>query len=168
MKKNPSQEITEILTVGDSNETPFAETKIYLLSKGYSETEINHALYQNSYDGKKNVIQPEDSATKAFKENPELSEKIGENILEDHRKNEMTKTIATGAAGRFAPGRHAQSKYTFDFFERLGLPYFSIFFGSLVIFILVIKFNLPTIINNLVSVLVLLWIIWALYRNYSK
>lgn len=168
MDKDRNSAIIKILATGDSNEIPFAKTKRVLISRGYSEAEISHALYQSPYDGKKNVARPKDPATKAMRENPEQAEKIGKYILEDQTKTEMIKTLASGAAANFAPGRHAQTKYTFDFFERLGLPYFRIFFGSLIVVFLIYKFNLSDIFNYLYGALIGIWIIWAFYRNYLK
>lgn len=162
------QKLIQILKEGDSKEIPFHQTKTSLLKQGYSESEINHAVYQSSYDGKKNPMQSENPVTKAYEKNPEIAEKIGKDILASAKQHERTKAIATGAAARFAPGRHAQSKYTFDFFELLGLPFFSILFGSIAVFLVVYKFNLPNIINYLFTTAISFWIAWAFYKRYLK
>lgn len=152
----------------DSKEIPFHETKQQLLKDGFTESEIDQAVYASPYDGKKNPTKPEDPHKKAYKNNPEVAEQVGTQILEDAKERERAETIATGVASHFAPGRHAQSRYKFEFFERLGLPYFRIFFGGLLIFILVVVLKLPAWINGVFGAVIGLWIAYAFYTKYFK
>lgn len=168
MIENKHDKLVRALKEGDSEEIPFIQTKEQLLKEGYTESEISNAVYQSPYDGKKNVIVPESEATAAFRVNPELTEKIGEQILTDDRDQERKKVAASIAASRFAPGRHAQAKYTFDTFERLGLPFFRIFFGILVVYILVYKFDLPKAITTIASSFIVVWIAWSFYHQFVK
>jgi hypothetical protein len=168
MNADKKAKLLDMLKEGDSNEIPFSKTKANLLEAGYSEQEVSHAIYERPYDGKKNIVNPENEATKAFRANPELTEKIGAQILEDAQRNDRTEAVAIGAATRFAPGRHAEAKYSFHLFQKLGLPFFRIFFAVLMIYALVYIFNLPNLINQVVIILIGLWIAWSFYRQYLK
>lgn len=168
MNDERKEKIIATLKENDSKEIPFFKTKKILLEQGYSETEITHAIYESPYDGKKNLAKSEDPVTKAFRTNPKLTEEIGSQILEDASKHEKTKVVASGVASKFAPGWHAQSRYEFEFFERLGLPYFRIFLGMILLSIVVEIFNLPRWIIAIATALIGLWTAQAFYSRFIK
>jgi hypothetical protein len=168
MNTGKKTKLLDLLKDGDSKEIPFSKIKANLLKAGYSEQEITQTVYEHSYDGKKNIVKPESEATKAFRVNPELTEKIGAQILNDAKTRDKNEVIAIGVASQLAPGRHAQTKYTFDLFKKLGLPFFTVFFAVIIIYALVYKFNLPSVINEIVAFLIGLWLAWSFYRQYLK
>lgn len=166
--ENRHDNLVRVLKEGDSKEIPFVKIKEQLLKDNYTESEISNAVYQSSYDGKKDIVVPESEVSKLFRINPELTQGIGKQILEDDREQERQQVVASGVASRFASGRHAQAKYTFDTFEKLGLPFFKIFFALFVIYILVYKFDLPEIITTIASSLIVGWVGWSFYSQFVK
>jgi hypothetical protein len=168
MDEHRQQKIIGILEHNDSNSVPFFETKKQLLENGYSEKEIVLALYSFPYDGKPNAPKEENPLTKWYNEHPERADKVAKTLLHEHAKNERNKSYVYAAAAEFAPDIHSQAYYEVRTFDQLGLPYFTLFFISIVIGALMVKFNLPDYVLYIYILAVNTIVFYRLFQAHQK
>lgn len=160
MKHTSKEQLIAKLKAGDAAGIPFAKTKKQMLSEGYSEQDITHAIYQAPYDGIPNPQPKLDPLHTGYNADPETAQRIGEAILENDAKNKRTEALAYGAASRFAPGRHAQSYYHFKFFEKLGIPFYRTMFVVVASEIAIWKLSLPKELRVIIYLPLLIWIVY--------
>jgi len=142
MKQN--RHLLEELKRLDSAGIEFADAKQALLAKGFKEDEITHTLYQFSYDGKPNPS-PDAHVHEHYKKHPHVAERVGDALLKEDKRIESERQrdglILNLLAGRFAPGRHAQSKHLFIAGNSIHFPVLTFMILSFV-WLLVAKLKL--------------------------
>lgn len=81
MNTERHRELVQLLTAYDLKGVSFYTAKQELLAKGYSETEISHALFEANFDGKKNEPKPQSEHAKIMADNPVLAQKVADTLI---------------------------------------------------------------------------------------
>jgi hypothetical protein len=152
MKKPAHERLKEL----DNQSVKFFDANQLMLSEGYSEAEILEGTYRFAYDGKPNEIKKADSLRNYYEKHPKVAREMADEILkahgDDEHYNSVGRTASYLAASRMAPGHHARSFYDEKFASEAGIPYFSTLGVLLVTFIIVLKYDLPTVILYIVPI----------------
>lgn len=153
----------------DTQRVPFFEAKNRLMAEGYTDQEIAHALYSFSYDGKPNVPKPHDPTAAYYAANPEEAKKIGTYILENAKSSGYGRKAAYFLASQYAPGHHARAKYSLQFADEIGYPFFTALFSFIPSFLLTVQYNLPTWSMYVGPGLVTLyWLLRMVWRRFGR
>lgn len=176
MNPQKEKEVVDLLNHYDTAGIPFAQAKKEIIAKGYTEAEIVYGLYSAPFDGKINEPRPANPLQAFYKENPEQADKVAKSLILAEEQKVADKVALNAAAAEFAPDIQTKSYYEVQTAELLGIPYFSLLFLGLIIFIICIKLHLSKqttdtiffifiLIINLVFVFKLVQQRWIVYRT---
>ncbi|HET9098686.1 MAG TPA: hypothetical protein VFN51_03660 [Candidatus Saccharimonadales bacterium] len=137
-----SQKEKQIITVLDENKKQgitFNVTKQQLLKDGYSEADIVYAIYSDPYDADPDAPRKPHLLDDLYKADPEKAQAVAQEILQTQRQDDFDETLADTAAGALGPDIQSKNYYDVLAADRLGIPYFSIMIGGVVLMLIAIK-----------------------------
>jgi hypothetical protein len=111
-----------------------------LKEKGYSEPEIIQATYQFSYDGKPNPPVKVNEITAYYEQHPDQADEVAKAILGELAQREREKLMANTVASQIGDTQ-TTSYYEVQTADQIGFPYYTIFFITLFIGLLGLKFQ---------------------------
>lgn len=167
MKDTRKQQIVTILKANDSKGIKFAQTKQQLLEQGYTNQEINIALYEAPYDAKPNQKTYPSLLEKHFKQSPEAADRVAKSLLKDIKSRERTEIATNLAASHAAPGRHAQLFYSLRSADSIGFPFYTVLTLTVVVGVLVSLFDLPIELLYVIGAITAVYVLYLIIKRWK-
>jgi len=143
-------EIIERLKQASNQGLSFFQAKQALLQQGYKDEEIETAADSYEYGTKPATTDP---VTAAFAKDPQDTEKIGQDILRDDKKQREEQALADGIAGEHSIDIQSDLKYQNKFLHDIGMSWWTWIVINIVLSGAIFWFRLPFYAYSIVGII---------------
>jgi hypothetical protein len=140
MSSEIDQQIVDLLKTYSNQKFTFYQAKEKLIRAGYKEEDIKRTADIYQYGA---IPKPADPAIADYEKDPQDTEKVAQEILEDQKKERERQAIADGLAEQLSPDLQSDIKYQNNYLYDIGMSWWTWLAIELVTAGIIYWFHLP-------------------------